>query len=67
MDLIVSMLYFIYSVRDPNQNSTQTKRTILDMKQKALQLFPVSEFKWTFPNWDSSKFNLYSLHNIFTL
>ena len=55
MDLIVSMLYFIYSVRDPNQNSTQTKKAIVDMKKKALQVLPVTQFKWTFPNWDSSK------------
>ena len=55
MDLIVSMLYFIYSVWDPNQNSTQTKKAIVDMKKKALQVLPVTQFKWTFPNWDSCK------------
>jgi hypothetical protein len=58
LDLLIYMLDFIVTVRDPSSSSVSIGKSIEYMKSAVYEVLPPHEYSWEFPNWDSSKYIL---------
>ena len=60
LELIIFLLDFIITIRNPSSTSTQIRNAIEYMKTAAYKVLPCDQYNWEFPNWDSSKLCLFN-------
>ena len=54
LELIIYLLDFIITIRNPLSSSVQIRRAIEYMKSAAYEVLPPNKYSWEFPNWQNS-------------